>query len=1011
MRNLRFFIILPFWIVPLALAVFLMFPKGDSRELKDAVYTVSNRQIELRLEVSEGQLRANRLQNLKTKESLSLGGEEFCVSAGLGKDLQWFQRSKDEDPCFGFKKPHLMTSSSCLPVEVKRTKGETSFLFYYPDLKAAVRLVYTAKKGDDFLHRRIEVENHGSEEFVINEASLGDWVVDGTITEGGLGLPVFINDSWAFCGEEPWVESTGKNNTVTLRQHPSVFLKAGGKWTSDQIMFGGGRKGVRKVLSDYIRKLVLPAKFVTVYNTWCDYREKELTAGNTISAFLKLCDGLRQYGASIDYCVVDDGWFKRDTVYETDPERFPNGLSEVADAIEPYGCKLGLWLSYSAMMNDRKALTKKGYEEANDYYMCLSGPRYNEALRETIKNKLLFDKVSLFKHDFNYFICGRSGHGHLYGKAQSTEYNMRATAAMLNMERELNPKLHQSITTGINHSPWWLKYGHILWMGGKDKDYDLTYPVTSRSQGEMRYRDAFLYDLERVKREFFPMNAYMTHGIINGLLDTAGPWLDDEQWADYVMNYLGRGTALREIYVHPRELNGRKFEVLGRGLHWAGTKNDLMLGSEMILGDPGKDELYGFRGCDKDGRVYVSLRNPAFFDREVKLEDLGIKSPYYRVVYPYHMVCESKNYPTLTLPGESNLIVESLELKDLTYPVIINVRAERNNITGASSRFVVNSSNEDRNEVYVYSPFKIQRLLGLQNVKEISKNLWRGDRPVFQDRRKMECGEPVFHENSFTVTVSVPDGCSSLLVWTINDPNGEMTLDINEVEAKARIVSIPKTNWKVLTYPLGRGEHRITGRVTNGRRPITLMDLQVRATYELPAMELQLIHKVARGLEANSYELPCPISQNAQRETVRVIDQAQLITAPRTAWRDVESAALTLEIFDVNGGAYTNKTVLVNDAAVGLLPFNAPPISSWQTVEIKLPPEALANIGNANTFAMIDQTGDAYKIRNVSLKVVRKGGRTIEMKDQRAFCSSATWSLKEGEVMPLDGSAFLYLCE
>jgi len=1012
MRKLRFFIILPFWIIPLLLAAYLVFPKGDSRELKDSVYTVANGLVELRLEVSDGQLRANRLQNLQTKESIFLGGEEFKVSAGFRKDLQWIQRSKDEEPYCGFKDPHLITSASCLPVEVKRGKFETSFLYYYPALKTTVRLTYTARKGEEFLHSRLEVENYGEEELVINEVSLGDWVLDGNLTGGGLGLPVFVDGTWAFCGEEPWVESLVKNNTVSILQHPSVVLKEGEKWLSDRALMGGGRKdAARKALAEYIRKLVLPPKFVTVYNTWCDFREKTLTTENTVSAFLKLCDGLRQYEAAIDYCVVDDGWFRRDTVYETDNELFPGGLSEVADAIEPYGCKLGLWLSYSARMNDRKALAEKGYEAANDYYLCLSGPRYNEALRETIKNKLLFDKVGLFKHDFNYFVCGRAGHGHLYSKAQSTEHNMRATAAMLDMERELDPELHQSITTGINHSPWWLKYGHILWMGGKDKDYDLTRPVTSRAEGEMRCRDAFLYEQEVVQREFFPMYAFMTHGIINGLLDTAGPWLDDDQWADYVMNYLGRGTALREIYVHPRELNAKKFEILGRGLHWASTRNEYMLNSEMILGDPGKDELYGYRGRDAKGRVYVSLRNPGFLDREVKLDDLGIDSDYYRIVYPYHMICESKNYPTVTLAAESNLILESLELKDLEYPVLINARAERSNVTGASSRFAVHSSSDDKNDVYVYSPFKIQRVLGLQNVKEISKNLWRGDRPVFQEVRKVSCSDVTVASNYFRATVNVPDNCSVLLVWTINDPNGEMTLDMDEIEAKTRSVSFPKMGWKVVTFPLSRGEHRLTGTVKNGRRPVTLSDLQLRVAYELPAMELQLMHKVARGLAANSYELPCPVSQGVRKETVSVMEKAQLKTAPRTVWRDVESAALKLDIFDVNGGAYTNKTVFLNDVPIGLLPPNAPPISSWQTVEIPVPSEALSKIGNANTLAISDQTGDAYKIRNVSLSVNRRSGKAPEMVDQRAFCSSPTWALKEGEIMPLDGSAFLFLCE
>ena len=103
---------------------------------------------------------------------------------------------------------------------------------------------------------------------------------------------------------------------------------------------------------------------------------------------------------------------------------------------------------------------------------------------------------------------------------------------------------------------------------------------------------------------------------------------------------------------------------------------------------------------------------------------------------------------------------------------------------------------------------------------------------------------------------------------------------------------------------------------------------------------------------------------------------------------------------------------MVNDVPVGLLPNNQPPLSSWQTVSIQLPDEVFKTLGNANNIGIIDETGDAYKIRNLTLSVKRKSQRRhTEMKDSAMFCSSPTWALKEGDTVKLDGSPFLILCE
>ena len=1010
MRHIRKLILLAFWTIPVFALLFFFFSRSNVRELKDSVYIVGNDVIELELEVEEGSLRANQLVNRKTREKLFLSGEEFSLQAGLKSDLGWFEN--DGKPCFGLKTPHTVTSEKCQPVEIRKGKGKTSFLLYYPALKLSMCLNYYFLKGEKLIHRDLEVQNLGKDEIVIEDAKLGSWVVAGNMTAGGKGLPVFVNDLWFFSGETPWFEAIGTGNTVTFCQHPSAFLKTNEKWTSDRSLIGGGKEGAREILANYIKTTILPPKFVTVYNTWYDFREDALTTDHTVDTFLKLCNGLRPFGAKIDYCVVDDGWFNKDKVYETNEKRFPKGLAEVSELITPYGSELGLWLSYSSMMNDVKALARSGYESANDIYMCLSGPKYNKDLREAVKNRIITDEVKCFKHDFNYFNCGRPGHGHLYSEEQSTEANMRETAAILDMERSLDPDIHQSITTGINHSPWWLKHARILWMGGKDRNYDYSYPVTSRPEAEMRYRDGFLYKLQKKDKEFFPIYALMTHGLIDGIYFSIGPWLNDTQWADYVMNYLGRGTALRELYLNPRELNEKKFEVLGRGLNWANEHNEFMLRSEMILGDPSQNELYGFRGSDDAGHVYASLRNPKFLDAEVKIADLGIDSEYYRISYPYHMIRETKNYPTVKIPSESVLILESLELRELTYPALINIRFQRNNVTGSSARFVINSEGGDKNPIYLYSPYTVKRFLGLHDVKEISKHLLRGERPGGQDIKSVRVEDLNIDSNAFCCSVSVPEGASSLLVWTINDKEADMVLTDNSVEVKPQFTSFPNHNWKVAVMPVGKGEHEFVGKVVKSKHPITVTDLQLRNSYALPALELQLIHKVARGQNINNYELPMPVSQDTLNETLNLLEKAKLTTAPREIWNDVEEATLSVDVFDVNGDAFTNKVVLVNDVPVGLLPNNAPPLSSWQTVSIPLPEKAFETLGNANNIGIIDETGDAYKIRNVKLQIKRRNQKYLnEMQDTGTFCSSPTWALREGEVVKLDGSAFLILCE
>ena len=144
---------------------------------------------------------------------------------------------------------------------------------------------------------------------------------------------------------------------------------------------------------------------------------------------------------------------------------------------------------------------------------------------------------------------------------------------------------------------------------------------------------------------------------------------------------------------------------------------------------------------------------------------------------------------------------------------LINIRFQRNNVTGSSARFVINSEGGDKNPIYLYSPYAIKRFLGLHNISEVNKHLLSGERPGAQDIRKVKAEDLSIESNAFYCSVSVPEGASSLLVWTINDKEADMILTDNSVEVKPQFTSFPNHNWKVAVMPVGKGEHEFAGKV------------------------------------------------------------------------------------------------------------------------------------------------------------------------------------------------------
>lgn len=266
----------------------------------------------------------------------------------------------------------------------------------------------------------------------------------------------------------------------------------------------------------------------------------------------------------------------------------------------------------------------------------------------------------------------------------------------------------------------------------------------------------------------------MTHGIIDGKLNSVGPWLNDDQWSNYVMNYMGRGTAIRELYLYPQKLNEIRSKKLAEGLIWANKHKEQMLNSGMILGDPRKNEVYGFRGHDHKGNSYISIRNPKFIEEEVLIYDIGLNSEYYRIVYPYDKVCRSKDQSKIKIPAESVIIIESMNNKFL-------------------------------------GKFK--------HVDDINSSI----------KQKIGANQVNIRDNEARLNVEIPENASANLIITL-DIGADLNIEDNDVTVtKTRKTFFNNAKWKVDIVPLSSGNHNLT--ISSNKSLENILKLQLRAQY------------------------------------------------------------------------------------------------------------------------------------------------------------------------------------
>jgi len=828
--------------------------------LHDGVYVINNSTLAWHLQVSNRLLQTTCIVNRRTGARLPVAGDDFAIRIGHARTIDWapeFKKPTDQYPPYMVRDGVTITPSVCQPVRIIRGWRSWKFMLHCPAVNANIYLVFRATPGQPWLQRQILLQSCDGTELATDQAAYHlRWRIDKPATLGGQGQPLLFDDTWFIGLEHPAGENLVEDGITAPRQYPGDRFSTP-PFALQTLVIGGGVSGqVRRVLQDYVAALRRPPRALTLFNTWCHLRGDTLTEDNLAETAAALQRNLQPFGATLDVLAIDDGWFTPQSIWEPDYRKLPTGFAGLRARIEACGMRLGLWLPLSGHSLDM-AWAKSNSYEALQKYLCMSGTKYNTALRTQLQTLISDGGLRYFKHDFNYFWCGQSNHGHFPSMPQSVEANVNAELALLRMESQLQPNLFLAITSGIWPSPWWLPYVDTIWMGGGDHDYNRDLPASHGSSFEMNYRDGALYDLLVTRGLIFPLSALMTHGIVDGRHTPYDVRQEpDESWAVYVMNYLGRGTLMRELYLTPENLTVRRWELLARGLNWARTLDACMAAARIAGGDARRGELVVYSGARGPSR-YLSARNPSLESQAVPLHTLGITSGIWQIVYPYQQMLDAAAVTALRVAGEGML---QLQTAATTLPMIHGARAALQAASPTTTTFLVAYQPCSATTVRVSAPVRITALASPDGVVIKDGDTWRCTLPAAPatDAQPPHVSAYTTADGAWHAEIILPRAMTARCKIVLRDAGATARVQLN---GKPQLPTINRGNgWQLLTVPLRAPTNQLDVAVTGADVPA---QVYLDCDRTLRTVPLTITH--AAITPVNPLALPLPLLHDIER--------------------------------------------------------------------------------------------------------------------------------------------------
>jgi hypothetical protein len=575
------------------------------------------------LDWSEGELRSLDFDN-------GLSGHRFAIS-------------KDQELALNFSaavdrvaEPFTRVADFRVRDVQQVDSGHAVFNLESPSLKIDVALHL---KIEGATRRKwAEVTNKTGKELLLLDVDLDDFRTDGAAGGGGEGEPVFVEREVFAAVEHPAGVNEGKGGRIHLAYYPGKRLGPGETYKTHVALVSVAKtEQAQEHFVEYIQsKSLRPKHDVSVYTPFGINNQWGGCPTGDDQEVLNVLDELHRWqkdGMKFDYFSLDTGWIDPNSdLTRFRPTCYPNGPDEMIHQAGAYGMKFGLWFAtswaaescwdYPQVLAGQPQISmpyRLGYpEKAKEGRMfCFAAQPYFDTFKKAILYHVKEDHVRLLKFDGGYYRCDSTEHGHLPGK-YSTAAMYDDLIDIASSARAIAPDIFIMWYWGLK-SPFWAMYGDLVFESGLQMEGSATsvYPT-------LYYRDSVTLAQDQ--------NAQFAKNIPPIVKDSLGVWLADNRWGNFmgkerwrealVMD-LGRGDMFfPNIWGNAYHLTDDDVEFMGRMTAVEKENAPLFLERKNILGDPMRNEVYGYAHCKGD-RGYLFLSNDSFVSRraEVKLDE------------------------------------------------------------------------------------------------------------------------------------------------------------------------------------------------------------------------------------------------------------------------------------------------------------------------------------------------------------------------------------------------------
>jgi hypothetical protein len=466
--------------------------------------------------------------------------------------------------------------------------------------------------------------------------------------------------------------------------------------------------------------------------------------------------------------------------------------------------------------------------------------------------------------------------------------------------------------------------------------------------------------------------------------------------------------------------------VLGKSLRWAEANKDVLVETQMILGNPHRGEVLGYKHAVGD-RTIVFLRNPALRPQKAVIDFLPPEGSQTRrlveIVYPYRKVLARDADPAervaIALAPNEMLAVEAMPAAASRRPVVEGCRYSV--VSESSKEYVFDVIGETNKPVSVriQSPARIAEIL-VDNVRQpgeygkeavLALAMPIAPRPL-QVADLSGTGAPLRNAVRVTLPDGVRDGRFFLVCANAASAVPLSPIAVNGKPVKTGVLTGER--WKTFIVPLMEQVSTVAWGVPQSVRPKTpfaaprfMMSSYAAANRPLAVKRVAI--RLAEDLGPASPSLPTPFAAQ-QADLLPIQAPREVATIPpggpatllAAQLKTIKAARLHLAIFGANPeDRYANKPVALNGQVIGILPPHARyNVDRWAERVMEVPTSKLAAIVAENVVTVSNCGGDCFKFGDAALAVQLADGTWVESnRASTVYCGCGTsggWLYHEG---------------